>query len=84
MKFKTNRQRKAVMAKMSATRQINGKHSDQSAVKKNRMLQETLHFKNHEAFRKWNAYRNIHGIKHKPGTAYPNVIIAGHERKVRH
>lgn len=45
---------------------------------------KTLHFKSPEAYRKWNAYRYVHGIRHPKGHHYPKVAISGHAHKVWH
>ena len=45
---------------------------------------KTLHFKNKEEYRKWNAYRNIYGEKHPKGEPYPKVVIHGKPHKVKH
>lgn len=40
-----------------------------------------LHFKSNVGYKRWNAYRAIHGIKHKHNQ---KVIIKGHIHKVKH
>lgn len=40
-----------------------------------------LHFKSKEGYRKWNAYRFLHGVA-KGGRQ--KVIIAGHTHRVKH
>lgn len=40
-----------------------------------------LHFKSKKAYKKWNAFRHIHGMT-KGGRQ--KVIIAGHVHKVKH
>lgn len=44
---------------------------------------KTLDFKNKEAYRKYNAYRFIHGDYHVGGT-HPDVLIGGKKHKVHH
>lgn len=41
----------------------------------------TEHFKSKEAYRKFNAYRHIHGI---PAPNLKTVVIAGRPHKVQH
>lgn len=38
-------------------------------------------FKSKSAYRKWNAYRHIHGI---PAPNLKEVVVAGKEHKVKH
>ena len=41
----------------------------------------TEHFKSKEAYRKWNAYRHIHGIK---APHLKTAVVAGKKHKVKH
>jgi len=41
----------------------------------------TEHFKSKEAYRKWTAYRHIHGI---PAPNLKTAVIAGKAHKVKH
>jgi hypothetical protein len=41
----------------------------------------TEHFKSEEAYRKWNAYRHIHGIK---APHLKTAVVAGKRHKVQH
>jgi hypothetical protein len=41
----------------------------------------TEHFKTEEDYRKWNAYRHIHGI---PAPHLKTAVIAGKAHKVKH
>jgi hypothetical protein len=41
----------------------------------------TEHFKSKEAYRKWTAYRHIHGI---PAPNLKKVVIKGKAHKVKH
>ena len=41
----------------------------------------TEHFKSKEAYRKWTAYRHIHGI---PAPNLKTAIVAGKPHKVKH
>lgn len=41
----------------------------------------TEHFKSKNAYRKWNAYRHIHGI---PAPHLKTAIVAGKAHKVKH
>lgn len=41
----------------------------------------TEHFKSKEAYRKWTAYRHIHGI---PAPNLKTAIVAGKPHRVRH
>lgn len=41
----------------------------------------TEHFKSKEAYRKWTAYRHIHGI---PAPNLKTAIVAGKAHKVKH
>lgn len=47
-------------------------------------MSKTLHFKSKEAYRKYNAFRNIHNVKHPKGMNYPKVTIRGKPHKVKH
>lgn len=41
----------------------------------------TEHFKSAEGYRKWNAYRHIHGI---PAPNLKTAVVAGKAHKVQH
>ena len=41
----------------------------------------TEHFKSKEAYRKWTAYRHIHGI---PAPHLKTAVVAGKAHKVKH
>lgn len=41
----------------------------------------TEHFKSEEAYRKWNAYRHIHGI---PAPNLKTAVVAGRAHTVHH
>ena len=41
----------------------------------------TEHFKDEEAYRKWNAYRHIHDI---PAPHLKTAVVAGKAHKVKH
>lgn len=44
-------------------------------------IMPTEHFKSETAYRKWNAYRHIHGI---PAPNLKFAIVAGKKHKVKH